>query len=57
MVSEALNYLNKQCKEEIVGELKLIIGELDALIISLESQPKPKPKPAPLPKPMPKPEK
>jgi len=36
LVSHALNYINDKNKEELIEELKLIIGELDALIISLE---------------------
>ena len=43
LVSHALKYLNNKNKDEIVEELKQIIGELDALIISIENKPSPKP--------------
>lgn len=36
LVSHALKYLDDYDKNELTEELKLIIGELDALIISLE---------------------
>ena len=43
LVSHALKYLDNKNKDEIVEELKQIIGELDALIISIENKPSPKP--------------
>ena len=43
LVSHALKYLNNKNKDEIVEELKQIIGELDALIISIENKSSPKP--------------
>ena len=36
LVSHALKYLSDISKDELTEELQLIIGELDALIISLE---------------------
>ena len=36
LVSEALKYLNSNDAEKLIKKLKMIIGELDALIISIE---------------------